>query len=277
MGKTAFIMTIARQLAIMRNIPVGIFSMEMSDKQLISRVISMEAQVPGLLVMDPREADQEAISRMEDAKDKLRLTKMPIDDTPGLTITELRSKARRLVREEGCKLIIVDYIQLMSGSGDRKQNREQDVSEMSRGLKAMAKELQVPVIALSQLSRAVEIRGGAKRPQLSDLRESGSLEQDADQVWFLYRPWYYGIREDEEGNTTKTIAEVIVAKNRRGPLRDIQLDFIAEFTQFRNPMSSNEWDQVVGITSKQKFQDNGPTTGGPSDPEDNTGAEELPF
>ncbi|MEX0882009.1 MAG: DnaB-like helicase C-terminal domain-containing protein, partial [Cyclobacteriaceae bacterium] len=165
-----------------------------------------------------------------------RLTSAPlfVDDTPALSILELRAKCRRLKAQNDVQLIVVDYLQLMSGDskGGNGGNREQEISSISRALKKIAKELNVPVIALSQLSRAVETRGGDKRPQLSDLRESGAIEQDADIVMFLYRPEYYGITEDEDGNSTAGVGEVIIAKHRNGSLENVKLRFIGKYTKF---------------------------------------------
>ena len=158
-----------------------------------------------------------------------------IDDTPSLSIFDLRAKARRLSSQHGIKLIIIDYLQLMTAGGSQKGgNREQEISTISRNLKALAKELSVPVIALSQLSRAVETRGGSKRPLLSDLRESGAIEQDADMVIFLYRPEYYGFDQDEEGNSVKGVAEIIIAKHRNGALDTVKVRFVAENAKFEN-------------------------------------------
>ncbi|MCY7357638.1 MAG: DnaB-like helicase C-terminal domain-containing protein, partial [Rudanella sp.] len=163
-----------------------------------------------------------------------RLTEAPIfiDDTPALSILELRAKCRRLKAQHDIQMVVIDYLQLMQGDNSKGGNREQEIASISRALKNLAKELNVPVIALSQLSRAVETRGGDKKPQLSDLRESGSIEQDADMVMFLYRPEYYNITQDEAGNSTAGIGEVIVAKNRSGSLDTIQLRFVSRFTKF---------------------------------------------
>lgn len=173
--------------------------------------------------------------QMHTAIEKLSEAPIFIDDTPGINIFELRAKARRLKMQHDIQMVIIDYLQLMSGGGDnQKGNREQEVSAISRALKGLAKELQVPVIALSQLSRAVETRGGTKRPQLSDLRESGSIEQDADMVGFIYRPEYYQILEDEEGNSLKGIGELIIAKNRHGSAETLKMRFVSQYAKFTN-------------------------------------------
>jgi replicative DNA helicase len=160
-------------------------------------------------------------------------------DTPGINLTQLKAKAKQLVMKENIKMIIIDYLQLMSGDGSS-FNREQEISTISRGLKALAKELKIPVIALSQLSREVEKRGGSKRPQLSDLRESGAVEQDSDMVGFIYRPEYYDIIEDESGDSLKGVAEIIIAKHRNGPLDTVKLKYINYCTKFKNLESDEE-------------------------------------
>lgn len=220
---------------------VAVFSLEMTNTQIMQRMISMQSGVP---VSDLRgkqltQNDWEVLHRATE-----ELSQLPIymDDTPAINILELRSRARRLKRQKDIKLIVIDYLQLMSGipTGAGYKNRETEISEISRGLKAIAKELDVPVIALSQLSRAVETRGGTKRPQLSDLRESGAIEQDADIVSFIYRPEYYNVLEDEHGNSLKGLAEYIVAKHRNGSLNTVRLKFIDKQTLF------TEWEAAVG-------------------------------
>ena len=188
-----------------------------------------------------------------------------IDDTPGINVFELRAKCRRLKMQHDIQLVVIDYLQLMSGGGDnQKGNREQEVSAISRALKGLAKELSVPVIALSQLSRAVEVRGGTKRPQLSDLRESGSIEQDADIVSFIYRPEYYQIMEDEEGQSLKGVAEIIIAKHRHGALKTVKLRFTEQFARFSDlddpnfddlPSGALETPQSNIITRSSKMND----------------------
>jgi replicative DNA helicase len=214
---------------------VALFSLEMANTQLVSRLISMEAEIPGSKMRSGKLEDYEW-QQLQSTVEKLSQIPVFIDDTPGINIFELRAKCRRLKMQHDIQLIIIDYLQLMTGASEnnRNANREQEIAGISRALKGMAKELSVPVIALSQLSRAVEVRGGAKRPQLSDLRESGSIEQDADIVGFIYRPEYYGILEDETGQSLKGIAEVIIAKHRHGALDSVKLKFTDTFAKFGN-------------------------------------------
>ena len=231
MGKTAFVVSAMRNAAVDFNQPVAIFSLEMSSVQLVNRLISAEAELESEKIKKGKLQNYEweqLLSKTE------KLSKAPIfiDDTPALTILELRAKCRRLKSQHDVQLIIIDYLQLMSADARGGGNREQEIATISRALKGLAKELNVPVIALSQLSRAVETRGGDKRPQLSDLRESGSIEQDADMVMFLYRPEYYGITEDENQLPTTGMGEVIIAKHRNGSLENVKLKFIGKFTKF---------------------------------------------
>jgi len=236
MGKTALTLTMARNIAVNSNIPVAFFSLEMSSVQLITRLISSET---GLSSEKLRTGKLEK-HEWEQLNVKVKtLEKAPlfIDDTPSLSIFDLRAKARRLASQFGIKMIMIDYLQLMTAGGSQKGgNREQEISMISRNLKALAKELSIPVIALSQLSRAVETRGGSKRPLLSDLRESGAIEQDADIVSFIYRPEYYKIDEwdDEERSPTEGQGEFIVAKHRNGGLENIRLKFIGHLGKFDN-------------------------------------------
>ena len=236
MGKTAFTLSMARNITVENNIPVAFFSLEMSAIQLITRLISSETGLnseklrTGKLEKFEWELLNVKVTNLENAP-------LYIDDTPSLSIFELRAKARRLSSQYGIKLIVVDYLQLMTlGSSQKSGNREQEISTISRNLKALAKELDIPIIALSQLSRAVELRGGTKRPILSDLRESGAIEQDADIVSFLYRPEYYKIDEwdDEERSPALGQAEFIVAKHRNGGLSSIKLKFINSLGKFEN-------------------------------------------
>jgi len=236
MGKTAFVMSMAKNMAINFGDPVAIFSLEMSSVQLITRMISSETGISsGKLRKGSLERHE-----WEQLNVKVKnLSKAPIfiDDTPSLSIFDLRAKARRLASQHGIKIIIIDYLQLMTaGTSQKGGNREQEISSISRNLKALAKELNIPVIALSQLSRAVETRGGSKRPLLSDLRESGAIEQDADIVSFIYRPEYYGQTEwdDEERSPCEGQAEFIVAKHRNGGLDNIRLKFTGHLAQFSN-------------------------------------------
>jgi len=236
---TAFVVSAMRNAAVDFNKGVAIFSLEMSSVQLVNRLISAEAELEsekikkGSLLRHEWEQLHHKIAKLTEAP-------IFIDDTPGLSILELRAKCRRLKAQNDIQLVIIDYLQLMTGdtSGKMGGNREQEIASISRALKNLAKELDVPVIALSQLSRAVETRGGDKRPQLSDLRESGSIEQDADMVIFLYRPEYYGITQDEAGNSIAGVGEVIIAKHRNGSLDTVQLRFIGKYTKFSDLDSS---------------------------------------
>ena len=236
-GKTAFVVTMARNAAVDFNRTIAIFSLEMTSNQLVSRFISGETELPAdkLRKGDLREHEYQQlnskISRLVEAK-------IFIDDTPALSIFEFRAKARRLKAQHDVSMIIVDYLQLMVSGQEGKFSREQEVSMISRSLKAIAKELDVPIIALSQLSRAVEQRGGFKRPQLSDLRESGAIEQDADIVMFIYRPDMAGITQDEQGNSTDGMAEIIIAKHRNGRIDSAHLMFVPHLAKFVEPASS---------------------------------------
>jgi len=232
MGKTAFVVSSLRNAAVDFNIPVAIFSLEMSAVQLVNRMISAEAEIDSEKLKKGTLAPHEW-TQLHQRIDRLMRAPIFIDDTPALSILELRAKCRRLKQQHDIQMVVIDYLQLMQGDGGKGGgNREQEIASISRALKNLAKELNVPVIALSQLSRAVETRGGDKRPQLSDLRESGSIEQDADMVAFLYRPEYYGFTQDEAGNSVQGIGEVIMAKNRSGSLDTIQLRFIGKYTKF---------------------------------------------
>ncbi|HEY8400258.1 MAG TPA: DnaB-like helicase C-terminal domain-containing protein, partial [Cytophagaceae bacterium] len=230
----AFVVSAMRNAAVDFNHPVAIFSLEMSAVQLVNRLISAEAELESEKIKKGNLEEYEW-AQLHHKISKLTSAPIYIDDTPALSIRELRTKCRRLKAKNDIQMIIIDYLQLMSGDGGGKGapgNREQEIASISRALKNLAKELNVPVIALSQLSRSVETRGGDKRPQLSDLRESGSIEQDADMVIFLYRPEYYKIDEDEMGNSLKGVGEVIIAKHRSGSLENIFLKFIGKYTKF---------------------------------------------
>ena len=232
MGKTAFALTMARNIAVEHNTPIGLFSLEMSSEQLVNRLIASEAELGASKLRKGDLADHEMVQLHEKIK---HLTEAPIfiDDTPALTIFELRAKARRLVKNHGVKIIMIDYLQLMQAGGNS-GNREQEISTISRSLKGIAKELKIPVIALSQVNRGVESRTGvgSKRPMLSDLRESGAIEQDADIVTFIYRPEYYKIYEWDNGDDSRGQGELIIAKHRNGSLKNVRLKFIAEFAKF---------------------------------------------
>jgi len=235
MGKTAFVLSMARNTAVQFNAAVAVFSLEMSSVQLITRLISSET---GLSSEKLRKGKLESHEWTQLHAKIKKLEKAPlfIDDTPALSVFDLRAKCRRLVAQHDVKIIVIDYLQLMTAGGDNKGNREQEISTISRSLKSIAKELNVPVIALSQLSRAVETRGGSKRPLLSDLRESGAIEQDADIVSFIFRPEYYGLTEwdDDDGTPCDGQAEFIIAKHRNGGLENIRLKFTAHLAKFSN-------------------------------------------
>ena len=234
MGKTAFALSMARNIAIDYKKAVGFFSLEMSSEQLVNRLIASEAQLGANKLRKGDLADHEMIQLHEKIK---YLSEAPIfiDDTPALTIFELRAKARRLVKNHKVGILIIDYLQLMHAGGNA-GNREQEISTISRSLKGIAKELKIPVIALSQVNRGVESRSGvgSKRPMLSDLRESGAIEQDADIVTFIYRPEYYKIFEWDNGDDSRGQAEIMIAKHRNGSLANIRLKFTAEFARFSN-------------------------------------------
>lgn len=231
MGKTAFVTSIARRMA-ERGVKVGMFSLEMSKVQLMQRLISQIGGIDLQEVLNPKNMDDVRYRFYVNAATQAAELPILIDDTGGLSIMQMKGKARGL-RREGCEVLIVDYIQLMNAGGNFKGNREQEIGNISSGLKALAKELNVPILALSQLSRAVENRGD-KRPQLSDLRESGSIEQDAYSVTFLYRPEYYGVNQTTEGESTRGIAMAIVAKNRNGATGDIFLRFRGDTVEFKD-------------------------------------------
>ncbi len=239
MGKTAFVLSMMRNASIDHEMPIALFSLEMSSLQIVNRLISSEAELDSDKIKKGNLKDYEW-QQLLHKTDQLNNAKIFIDDTPALSILELRAKSRRLKSQHDIQCIIVDYLQLMSGEyGKSSGNREQEIASISRSLKAIAKELNVPVLALSQLSRAVETRGGDKRPVLSDLRESGSIEQDADMVLFIYRADRYDITEDEDGNLTAGVAEVLLRKNRNGPTGKVKLKFIERFAKFAD-MSSND-------------------------------------
>ena len=254
MGKTAFVLSMAKNMAVDNNIPVAVFSLEMSSVQLVNRIISSTAEIPSSVLKTGR-LSTEQWNSLNDKLRSLENAPMYIDDTPALSISEFRSKIRRLKQLHDIKIAIIDYLQLMS-AGSNMQSREQEVSTISRNLKAIAKEVNIPIIALSQLSRQVEQRGGDKRPQLSDLRESGAIEQDADMVIFIHRPEYYGLKTDEAGNSLIGVAEIIVAKHRNGAVDEVRLQFKSEFTQFCNPESLG----AVTFQSKMNSQST-PDTG----------------
>ncbi len=233
MGKTAFVLSMAKNMAIDYNTPVAIFTLEMPNTQLMKRILSNVADLEGEKIKSGS-LTMEEWDRVNDRLRKVFGAPLYLDETPGLSITELRTKARRLVRERGVKLIMIDYLQLMNATGMKFGSREQEVSTISRSLKGLAKELNIPIIALSQLNRSTETRED-KRPVLSDLRESGAIEQDADMVCFIHRPEYYTKSgEDKDGNDIRGLAELIIAKHRSGAVGDVQLRFVNRFARFEN-------------------------------------------
>lgn len=233
MGKTAFVLSVLRNAAVDHERPVAIFSLEMSSVQLVNRLIAAEAELDSEKIKKGSLHEHEWQQLIHKTA-KLSKASLFVDDTPALSILELRAKCRKLKAQHDIQMVVIDYLQLMSGDtkGGSGGNREQEIASISRALKKIAKELEIPVIALSQLSRAVETRGGDKRPQLSDLRESGAIEQDADMVMFLYRPEYYGILHDEHDISTEGVGEVIIAKHRNGSLGTVKLRFIGKYTKF---------------------------------------------
>lgn len=252
MGKTAFVLSCARNAAVQFNKPVVVFSLEMSSVQLTNRLISGETEIEQEKIRKGKLENWEW-EKLHNKIGTLEQAPLFIDDTPALNIFEFRAKCRRLKSQYDIQLIIVDYLQLMHAKGDNKSgNREQEIGTISRGLKQVAKELNVPVIALSQLSRNVENRPGAsKRPQLSDLRESGSIEQDADMVLFLYRPEYYGLNEDENGNSTAGLGEVIIAKHRNGETGIVPLRFVGKYVKFQD--METDFNPMAGLAPSQDF------------------------
>ncbi|HEY9487824.1 MAG TPA: replicative DNA helicase [Chryseosolibacter sp.] len=274
MGKTAFVVSALRNAAVDFKIPVAIFSLEMASVQLVNRMISAEAELEGEKIKRGNLADHEWAQLVHKTS---RLSSAPIfiDDTPALSILELRAKCRRLKAEHNVQLIVIDYLQLMRG--EQGGNREQEIASISRALKGIAKELNVPVLALSQLSRGVETRGGDKRPQLSDLRESGSIEQDADIVMFLYRPEYYKITVDEEGMPTQGMGEVIVAKHRNGSTGTAKLKFVGKFTKFADFDSPASHDNPFSGMITRESRLNSLDQDTPPMPPQPLGDDETPF
>ena len=239
MGKTAFVLSMAKNIAVDFNIPVAIFSLEMSNVQLVNRLIMNVCEIEGNKIRNGRLTKAEW-DKLEHSIGVLETAPIYVDDTPGLSVFELQSKARKLVKEHKIQMIIIDYLQLMNANGMNFGSREQEVSIISRNLKGLAKELDIPVIALSQLSRAVEKRDSSnsnvdgKKPLLSDLRESGAIEQDADMVCFIHRPEYYKLYDDGNGKDLRGLGQIIVAKHRNGATDEIWLRFIGKYTRFQN-------------------------------------------
>jgi replicative DNA helicase len=253
MGKTAFALSAARNSAVDHDVPIAIFSLEMATIQLVTRLICAEARINAHSVRTGKFKAEDG-PRISRTAHKLSKAPIYIDDSPGQTVLEIRAKARRLKAEKNIGLIIIDYLQLMSASS-KLGSREQEISTISRSLKSLAKELNVPVIALSQLNRAVETRTD-KRPQLSDLRESGSIEQDADVVIFLNRPEYYGITQFADGESTEGIAEIIIGKQRNGPTGDVRLKFVKEFARFENlDMFHSSFEQQIPQSASSPDED----------------------
>ena len=248
MGKTAFVLSMAKNMAVNAKIPVALFSLEMSNVQLVNRLIVNVCEIPGEKIKSGQLAPYEW-GQLDYKIKELYDAPLFVDDTPSLSVFELRTKARRLVREHGVKIIIIDYLQLMNASGMSFGSRQEEVSTISRSLKGLAKELNIPIIALSQLNRGVESREGidGKRPQLSDLRESGAIEQDADMVCFIHRPEYYKIYTDEKGNDLRGMAEIIIAKHRNGAVGDVLLRFRGEYARFQNP----DDDMIIPMPGEQ--------------------------
>ena len=266
MGKTAFALSMARNIAINHDKAIGLFSLEMSSEQLVSRLIASEAELSASKLRRGDLKDYEMVQLHEKIK-QLSDAQIYIDDTPALTVFELRAKARRLVKNHNVEIIIIDYLQLMSAGGNA-GNREQEISTISRSLKGIAKELKIPVIALSQVNRGVESRTGtgSKRPMLSDLRESGAIEQDADIVTFIYRPEYYKIYEWDNGDDSRSQAEIIIAKHRNGALENVRLKFTAEFAKFSDidyfdDLSSNiDAESMISTVSSSMNNDDNENT-----------------
>lgn len=257
MGKTAFVLSMAKEMTVTHSIPVAIFTLEMANVQLVKRLLSNVASLEGEKIKSGQLSNEEW-DRLNASLKNLYSAPLYLDETPGLSITELRTKARRLVREHGVKMIMIDYLQLMNAGGLKLGSREQEVSTISRSLKALAKELNIPIIALSQLNRSTETRED-KRPVLSDLRESGAIEQDADIVCFIHRPEYYTKSgEDAQGNDIRGLAELIVAKHRSGAVGDVKLRFVSKYAKFENWQEGyNAVREALGSTgegTKMEFQ-----------------------
>jgi replicative DNA helicase len=272
MGKTAFALSMARNIAVQFDKPVAVFSLEMSAVQLVTRLISSETELPAGKLKKGDLAEHEW-QQLNSKINSLVNAKIFIDDTPALSIFELRAKCRRLKQQHDIQMVFVDYLQLMTAGGEARGNREQEISTISRSLKALAKELNIPVLALSQLSRAVESRpGSSKKPILSDLRESGAIEQDADLVMFIYRAEYYKLHEFEDGTPTDGVAEIIIAKHRNGPVGEVRLKFIDRFAKFEdytqpgNPSQDFSVDDVSNgfrtLPSRMNDMDEGDSSDG---------------
>ncbi len=247
MGKTSFALSMAKNIAADYKVPMAFFSLEMSNVQLVNRLISNCCEIQGSKILNGQLQPDEW-DRLDKRMNALIGAPLFVDDTPGLSVFELRTKARRLVREHGVRIIMIDYLQLMNAQGMKFTGRQEEVSTISRSLKGLAKELGIPIIALSQLNRGVESREGleGKRPQLSDLRESGAIEQDADMVLFVHRPEYYHIYQDDNGRDLRGMAQIIIAKHRKGATGDVLLTFRGEYTRFENPEDTRLGPPVSG-------------------------------
>ena len=280
MGKTSFALSMAKNIAADYKVPMAFFSLEMSNVQLVNRLISNCCEIQGSKILNGQLKPDEW-ERLDKRLNNLIGSPLYVDDTPGLSVFELRTKARRLVRDHGVKIIMIDYLQLMNANGMRFSSRQEEVSTISRSLKQIAKELDIPILALSQLNRGVESREGleGKRPQLSDLRESGAIEQDADMVLFVHRPEYYHIYQDENGRDLHGMAQIIIAKHRKGATGDVLLNFRGEFTKFENPedTSSNLNNAPIGggeIVGSKMNGGNFPENESPFAPNENG---QMPF
>lgn len=248
MGKTAFALSVARNAAVDHKIPVGIFSLEMATMQLIIRMLCAEGRLNAHLVRTGKLPHEEGVKLSRNAH-KLISAPIYVDDTPAQTVFEIRAKARRLKAEKNIGMIIIDYLQLMQGPA-KAESREREISYISRSLKSLAKDLNIPVIALAQLNRAVELRQ-EKRPQLSDLRESGSIEQDADVVVFLNRPEFYGIKNFDDQSSTDGVAEIIIGKQRNGPTGEIRLKFMKEYARFENLAHARQIEEYTAVPTQE--------------------------
>ena len=280
MGKTSFALSMAKNIAADYKVPMAFFSLEMSNVQLVNRLISNCCEIQGSKILNGQLKPDEW-ERLDKRLNNLIGSPLYVDDTPGLSVFELRTKARRLVRDHGVKIIMIDYLQLMNANGMRFSSRQEEVSTISRSLKQIAKELDIPILALSQLNRGVESREGleGKRPQLSDLRESGAIEQDAGMVLFVHRPEYYHIYQDENGRDLHGMAQIIIAKHRKGATGDVLLNFRGEFTRFENPedTSSNLNNAPIGggeIVGSKMNGGNFPENESPFAPNENG---QMPF
>lgn len=245
MGKTAFALSLARNIAVDYNRPVGFFSLEMSNVQLVNRLIANVCEIDSKKILNGQ-LDSMEWQQFDNNIGRLADAPIYLDDTPGMSIFELRTKARRMVREHKVEIIMIDYLQLMNANGAKFGSRQEEVSTISRSLKGLAKELNIPVIALSQLNRDVEKRDNnadsgvdSHIPQMSDLRESGAIEQDADMIIFIHRPEYYRLYVDAHGNDTRGKAQIVIAKHRKGATGDVFLDFKGQYTKFQDPTNDN--------------------------------------